>query len=82
MPHVSECYGPNGCILDGRRVVFHPLDDVGVPGGYTKLVEAHAKAELRDEDFKLAVEAAKVRIRERRARWFKWFPWRLSIVRR
>lgn len=49
---------------------------------YAKVIERQARLEIAGEDFAAAVEAAKVRIRERRTRWFKWFPWSIAIVRR
>jgi hypothetical protein len=46
-------------------------------------IEKQAASELAAEDRRIAVEAAKVRIRERRARslWRRLFPYRIIVER-
>lgn len=45
-------------------------------------VVAQAKKELADEEFRLAVDAEKIRLKQYRPLWVRLFPWKITIKRR
>lgn len=48
----------------------------------TDEIQAQAKKEIAEENFRQAVEAEKARLRQYRPLWVRLFPWQITIKRR